>query len=582
MTKLIIRKEIKETQHLHSLPPLLQKIYGTRGIGSMNDLDIGLNHLLTFEKLEGIQEATDRLYLALNEQQRVLIVGDFDADGATSTSLAVTALKAFGFQHVEFLVPNRFEQGYGLSVDIVEVAKSYTPDLIITVDNGIASCDGVDAANAHGIDVLVTDHHLSPDVLPKAAAIVNPNQPGCEFESKNIAGVGVIFYVMLAFRRKLVEKNYFQLNNVTPPNMANFLDLVALGTVCDVVPLDKNNRILVALGLARIKAGKCRVGIKALINIAKREAATLQAIDLGFVVGPRLNAAGRLDDMSLGIECLITEDPNKAQKLASTLDDLNIERRQIENEMKEDAFGIINSLNLHSDKMPLGLCLYNETWHQGVIGIIAGRLKERYHRPTFIFAEGENNTIKGSARSIPGVHIRDVLDAVSKTDDNLIEKFGGHAMAAGLSIKLDNFEAFKKALETELANHMSQDDCIGKLYSDGALESHDFSLDTASMIEQAGPWGQEFPKPLFDNEFILLDQRLLSGKHLKMTLKLTPTSEPIDAIAFNVAEGEWPNYRATKVHCAYYLDINRYQGRSRLQLMIEHLEQVIAETEYAW
>lgn len=575
MNKLIIRKEFIESTHLKELAPLLQRIYQSRGITSLKDLEMGLSYLLSFEKLKGIEKATHRLYQALIKQERVLIIGDFDADGATSTALAFNALKTFGFLNVQFLVPNRFEQGYGLSVEIVNVAKTYySPDLIITVDNGIASCEGVAAANACGIDVVITDHHLSPDVLPDAAAIVNPNQNGCLFESKNIAGVGVIFYVMLALRRKLLEHNYFESNNINPPNMASFLDLVALGTVCDVVPLDKNNRILVSLGLARIKAGLCREGITALLNIGKKEASLIQAIDLGFVVGPRLNAAGRLDDMSLGIECLITDDPIKAQKLAQTLDDLNVERRQIENEMKEEAFAIINRLHLRSDNMPLGICLYDENWHQGVIGIIAGRLKEQYHRPSIVFAKGENNTIKGSARSISGVHIRDVLDAISKRDESLIDKFGGHAMAAGLTIKLEKLASFKQAFSQELVKHMSADDCIGKLYSDGELTYQDLSLETASMLEQAGPWGQEFPRPMFDNEFFIIEQRLLAGKHLKMSLKLNAVSNPIDAIAFNVAEGVWPNYRANKIRCAYYLDVNRYQGRSKLQLMVEHMEPI--------
>lgn len=572
MNKIIIRKPAKNNNCLEHLPPLLQKIYSSRGINSSEELELRLNNLLNYNSLKDIDKAVSRLYQALQMQQRVLIVGDFDADGATSTALGLSALRTFGFKYVDYLVPDRFKQGYGLSVEIVQAAVAFKPDLIITVDNGIASIEGVDEANRLGIDVLVTDHHLSADELPKAVAIVNPNQDGCNFNSKNIAGVGVIFYVMLALRRKLQDENYFEKSSVVSPNMANFLDLVALGTVADVVALDQNNRTLVSLGMARIRAGKCRKGISALIKIAKREAHTLQSMDLGFVVAPRLNAAGRLDDMSLGIECLITDNESVANELSKTLDDLNIERRQIENSMKEDAFGIINSLNLKEDNIPLGLCLYGENWHQGVIGIIAGRLKDKFNRPTIIFAKGSDSTVKGSARSIAGVHIRDVLDAISKKDESLIDKFGGHAMAAGLTINIAKLEEFKAAFINELNKHMTMDDCIGKLMSDGELKTNDFSLSTATMIEKAGPWGQEFPRPLFDNEFELVDQRLLGGKHLKMTLKPKNSLETVDAIAFNVAEGQWPNYRAKKIHCAYYLDVNRYQGRSRLQLMIEHLE----------
>lgn len=572
--KKIIRKEIQLDNKLSSLPILLQRIYQARGVTEPSELETDLKQLLSFNTLKDIDKAVARLYQALLNQQKILIVGDFDADGATSTALAVTALRALGFQQVNFLVPNRFEQGYGLSVDIVREAAELQPDLIITVDNGIASIEGIDEANRLGIDVIVTDHHLSPDELPKAVAIVNPNQADCAFPSKAIAGVGVIFYVMLALRRHLVNQRYFEQHAMPAPNMASFLDLVALGTVADVVPLDKNNRALVSQGVARIRAGKSRPGIQALIRVAKRDPSVLQAMDLGFTVGPRLNAAGRLDDMSLGIECLITDNEQLAMELASTLDELNVERRQIESEMKQDAFKVIQSLHLKESSMPLGLCLYDPAWHQGVIGIVAGRLKEQFHRPAIVFAEGDALTIKGSARSIAGVHIRDVLDVISKQPGQLIDKFGGHAMAAGLTIQKSKLAAFKQAFEQELANHMSAEDCIGKLYSDGALQETDFSLATATLLEQAGPWGQAFPRPLFDNEFELIDQRLLGGKHLKMSLKPAGSSQLLDAIAFNVAEGEWPNHRARKIHCAYYLDVNRYQGRSRLQLMVEHLEPV--------
>lgn len=575
MKKMIVRKEVELGNALSELPLILQKVYRARGVNNITELETGLQHILNFKNLKDIEKAQDRLFEALVNQQRVLIIGDFDADGATSTALAVSALKALGFQQVDYLVPNRFEQGYGLSVAIVEEAALSKPNLIITVDNGIASIDGVERANSLGIDVLITDHHLSADQLPNAIAIINPNQPGCQFESKNIAGVGVIFYVMLALRSKLREEKYFELQGKALPNMGAFLDLVALGTVADVVALDKNNRALVAQGLNRIRAGQCRPGLKALVNIAKRDLKTLQAMDLGFAVGPRLNAAGRLEDMRLGIECLLANTDNTAQELAAILDDLNIERRQIEAEMKQEAFQVIQKLQFNDkQKMPLGLCLYDANWHQGVIGIVAGRLKEKYHRPAIVFAEGDEQFLKGSARSIAKVHIRDILDAISKKHPTLIEKFGGHAMAAGLTIHKSHLAAFRQAFREELTGHMSEEDCIGQLYSDGELSEQELNLETATVLEQAGPWGQAFPRPLFDNEFELIDQRLLGGKHLKMSLRMDGSHQIIDAIAFNVSDELWPNHRARRIHCAYYLDVNRYQGRTRLQLMVEHLEPV--------
>lgn len=570
--KKIIKREVQIASALTAYPPLLQRIFSARGITEPAQLEMDLNRLETYQTLKDIDKAVNRLYQALTQQQRVLIIGDFDADGATSTALAVSALKAFGFRHVQYLVPNRFEQGYGLSPAIVELAAEQQPDLIITVDNGIASLDGVTRANELGIDVLITDHHISPDVLPPAIAIINPNQPGCRFDSKSIAGVGVIFYVMLAFRRKLVDENYFALSGCRQPNMASLLDLVALGTVADVVSLDKNNRALVMQGLARIRARQCRPGILALLDIGKRDPAFLQAMDLGYVVGPRLNAAGRLDDMSLGIACLLSDNYEQAYQLARTLDELNQERRQIEDTMKQEAFDVIKRLHLNDARLPLGLCLYDPSWHQGVIGIVAGRLKERYHRPTIIFADGDEGMLKGSARSVDGVHIRDVLDAVSKKYPALIDKFGGHAMAAGLSIAKANLEAFKEAFVDEISSHLTEEACISNLFSDGELQGHELTLDTALLLENAAPWGQHFPKPLFDNVFRIIEQRLLAGRHLKMTLQLEGDPNMVDAIAFNIGSEQWPNHRAQRVYCAYHLDVNRYQGRSRLQLMVEHLE----------
>lgn len=527
---------------------------------------------MPFHDLKDIQKGVKRLYQALVNQERILFVGDFDADGATSTALGVSALKAFGAKEVEYLVPNRFEYGYGLTPEIVEVSKKWQPDLIITVDNGIASIEGVSVANEAGIDVVITDHHLSADTLPDASAIINPNQPGCAFQSKGIAGVGVIFYVMLALRRHCSEQSYFESNNIPEPNMGSFLDLVTLGTIADVVPLDKNNRILAFQGLMRMRHGKVRPGIKALLKVAKKELAFLKASDLGFNVAPRLNAAGRLDDMSLGIECLLTDAPDKAMQYAKELDELNIKRREIEEEMKTEAFTALKRISLKEQDMPRGLALYDPSWHQGVIGILAGRLKERHHRPTVVFARVSEGELKGSARSIPGINIRDLFDTMAKKNDGLINTFGGHAMAAGLSIPEKHFSAFKKAFEEEAAHLLEAEDCIQTLYTDGPLTEAEMTIETAKIIEEAGPWGQSFPEPLFDNNFEVIEQRLLANKHLKLTLSLEEGGGFIDAIAFNINNEEWPNHQCRQIQAVYRLDVNRYRGRERLQLMIEYFQ----------
>lgn len=561
---------------LRDISHVLQRIFAARGIISEEQLDKRLQVLLPFSTLTDIDKAATRLEHALYAQQRILIIGDFDADGATSSALAIAALRAMGALHVEFLVPNRFEFGYGLSPAIVEVAKKWRPNLIITVDNGIASIEGVDAANEAGIDVLVTDHHLPAEILPKACAIVNPNQVGDQFPSKSIAGVGVIFYVMLALRRQLSSNGWFQSQNLTEPNMAQFLDLVALGTVADVVGLDQNNRILVNQGLLRIRQGLCRPGIRALIEVAGRSCARIREGDIGFAVAPRLNAAGRLDDMSLGIECLLCDDLEKARTLASHLDELNIERRRIETEMKEQAMLALDKLALNQDskatKLPIALCLLDKSWHQGVIGILAGRLKERYHRPVFAFAKVSDGELKGSARSIPGLNIRDVLAAVDKDNPGLITKFGGHAMAAGLSMREEAFLPFQQALVAEVEKHLNVSQCEGELLSDGPLQAAELSLDMATLLQEAGPWGQQFPEPVFNNVFEILEQRIVGQNHLKLTLQHEQGGEPIDAIAFNIDLKCWPNHRARYLHAAYKLDINEYNGRTKLQLVIAAMQ----------
>jgi single-stranded-DNA-specific exonuclease len=558
--------------NMPNIPPILQRIYASRGIREAAQLDKQLQTLLPFHSLKGINEACIRLHTALSEQQRILIIGDFDADGATSTALAVVALRAMGAKYVEFLVPNRFEFGYGLTPGIVELAQKWQPNLIITVDNGIASFEGVETANKLGIDVLITDHHLPAETLPHACAIVNPNQEGCAFSSKSIAGVGVIFYVMIALRRQLMNANWFSEMNIPEPNMASFLDLVALGTVADVVGLDQNNRIMVNQGMARIRQGQCREGIKALIEISGRECSRLRETDLGFAVAPRLNAAGRLDDMALGIECLITMDAELARDYCQQLDELNQERKQIESDMKEQAMLVLDKLSLDPQKnqhLPIALCLFDKTWHQGVIGILAGRMKERYHRPVIAFAWVSEDELKGSARSVPDLNIRDVLAAINVDNPGLINKFGGHAMAAGLSIHPQSLDTFREALVFEVNKHLELSQCEGELLTDGPLRPEELNLQTAQLIQEAGPWGQQFAEPIFDNVFELLDQRIVGKNHLKMTLVSAEGGEPVDAIAFNIDLKSWPNHRAKSIHAAYKLDINYYLGRSRLQLMIQ-------------
>ncbi|MCX7091342.1 MAG: single-stranded-DNA-specific exonuclease RecJ [Legionellales bacterium] len=557
----------KGLEHLH---PVLQRIYSARGITDVAELNTNLQALLSFDALLDIDKACVRLAQALEQQQRILVIGDFDADGATSTALAVSALRVLGAQHVDYLVPNRFEFGYGLTPAIVAVAQTKQPQLIITVDNGISSIEGVEAANAGGIDVIITDHHLPAETLPAAYAIVNPNQHGDPFPSKSIAGVGVIFYVMVALRRHLQNKGWFVAQNIPVPNMSQFLDLVALGTVADVVGLDQNNRILVSQGLQRIRKGLVRFGMLALMAVAGRSHERLRESDLGFAVAPRLNAAGRLDDMSLGIECLLAESMDHAQLLAQRLDELNIERRKIEMEMKGQALAALEQLVLtvETGSLPPGLCLFDPSWHQGVIGVLAGRLKERYHRPVIVFAQVSATEVKGSARSVMGLNIRDVLASIDKSHPGLIGKFGGHAMAAGLSLHPDALSAFKTAFYAEVA--ASGDDTLDAniTLTDGGLSSQEVTLDLARLLQEAGPWGQQFPEPLFDNKFEILEQRLVGQHHLKLTLCLPGTQLPLDAIAFQIDTKIWPNHRVNWLHAVYKLDINTYQGRSKLQLIL--------------
>jgi single-stranded-DNA-specific exonuclease len=577
MQKTIRRRALPAEREPFSaaVAPLLAQLYATRGVSDETQLDTGLARLSAPATFKNLSIAAQLVADAIESAQRLLIVGDFDADGATSCALAVLALRAMGAAQVDFLVPNRFEYGYGLTPEIVAVAAQSQPDLIITVDNGISSIEGVAAASAAGIRVLITDHHLPGRELPVAAAIVNPNQHGCEFPSKNLAGVGVIFYVLSALRNELRQRGWFARQNIAEPNLADYLDLVALGTVADVVPLDHNNRILVQQGLRRIRAGRARPGIKALLEVAKRGAGRIVATDLAFALGPRLNAAGRLDDMSLGIQCLLTDDPFRAREIAQQLDELNHDRKAIEADMQREAMAALESIQLgDADAMPWGVCLYRADWHQGVIGILASRIKDRFHRPAIVFADADDGgTIKGSARSIPGLHIRDALDLVAARNPGLLSKFGGHAMAAGLSLRREQFAEFERAFDAVVRAQLDPEQLTAVLWSDGELPPAQMTLATAGQLREGGPWGQHFPEPLFDGEFLLLQQRLVGGRHLKMVLAHPDAPQQvIDAIAFSIDPRSWPNPDLQRVRIAYRLDINEWRGTETVQLLVEYLE----------
>lgn len=548
---------------------MLRRVYAARTVASADELDYSLQKLLPPSLLGGMAVAIELLHQAIKDRQRIVVVGDFDADGATSCALSLRALRAMGAADVHYLVPNRFEYGYGLTPEIVAVAAERNPDLIMTVDNGISSIDGVAAARERGIRVLITDHHLPGEQLPAAEAIVNPNLHGDPFPGKHLAGVGVTFYVMLALRTHLREQGWFEHAGLPEPKLAVWLDLVALGTVADVVPLDRNNRILVHQGIQRIRVGQCVPGIRALLEIAGRNLQRVVASDMGFSVGPRLNAAGRLDDMSLGIECLLTDDLEAARQMAARLDAMNRDRKDIEADMQSRALQAIAKLDLQDEQLPVGLCLFDPDWHQGVIGILASRIKERFHRPVIAFARSDAGQLKGSARSVSGVHIRDALDVIATHHPGLIDKFGGHAMAAGLSLAEEHYPAFSDAFNEEVARHLSVEDLSGVLYSDGALTDQELSLDTAQLLRDASPWGQGFPAPLFDGHFTLLNHRVVGEKHLKMTLQQVQGGCRIDGIAFNTAPLPADCQR---VYMAYRLDANEFRGVISPQLIVEHIE----------
>jgi single-stranded-DNA-specific exonuclease len=570
MTKCIIQRRRSSTgQFPADLHPVLRRVYAARAVETADDLDTSLNKLIAPAELAGLPAAVDLLQHAIVNRQRIVVVGDFDADGATSCALCLRALRAMGAAEVHYLVPNRFEYGYGLTPEIVGVAAQLQPDLLVTVDNGISSVDGVAAAKQQGIKVLITDHHLPGKQLPAADAIVNPNNVGDSFPSKSLAGVGVAFYVMLALRARLREHGWFAKQAIAEPKLAQYLDLVALGTVADVVPLDRNNRILVQQGVQRMRAGHCVPGIRALFEVAGRSLSRMVATDLGFTVGPRLNAAGRLDDMSLGIECLLTDDAAAATRMATRLDELNRDRKLIETDMQTRALAAIEALDLRDDRLPVGLCLFDPGWHQGVIGILAARIKERFHRPVIAFARSGAGEIKGSARSVAGLHIRDALDAVATRHPDLIEKFGGHAMAAGLSLPEAHYPAFAAAFDKEVSRHLSREDLNGVIYSDGELSDQELSLDTAQLLRDASPWGQGFPAPVFEGDFTVVSHRVVGQRHLKMTLSPATGNCQIDAIAFNT---EVLPRGSQRVHMAYRLDVNEYRGIVSPQLIVEHME----------
>lgn len=568
-TPSIHQRECVTSPALSGLGPVLSRIYSARGITQADELELSLSGLAPFHNLKGIDTAVSALVPVVLEQKKLLVVGDFDADGATSTALVIRALRMLGATHLDYLVPDRFELGYGLSPGLVELARERRPDLIMTVDNGIASVAGVEAANRAGIPVIVTDHHLPGEVLPEALAIVNPNQPGCEFPSKSACGCAVAFYLMLALRAELVKQGFFRARTV--PNLATLIDLVALATVADVVPLDRNNRILVEQGLRRIRSGVTQPGILALLQVAGKDASQICSTDFGFAIGPRINAAGRLTDMSLGIECLLTDDPLQAQAIAAELNSLNQERRQIEQTMQTDALALLDNVS-EADTQATGICLYHPEWHQGVVGILASRIKERLHRPVIAFAQGDDGELKGSARSIPGLHMRDALDLVDKRCPGAIIRFGGHAMAAGLTLRASELEPFRSTFDAVCHSLINEADLNHRIETDGELQADDLSLELAEQLRMAGPWGQAFPEPVFEGQFRLVQQRIVGAKHLKLMLQPLHSDALIDAIFFNIDLDVWPDHSRDRVRCVYQLDVNEYRGQRSVQLLLRYIE----------
>ncbi|WP_434149725.1 single-stranded-DNA-specific exonuclease RecJ [Methylocaldum gracile subsp. desertum] len=552
------------------LPPLLQRIYTARRLIVAEELDRSLAKLPSPWLLSGMEAMADQLTEAIRKNQSILVIADYDTDGATGCAVAVRGLRLLGAERVSYLVPNRFEYGYGLTPEIVAMAAQSAPDVLLTVDNGISSLEGTAAAKARGMRVFITDHHLPGSELPGADAIVNPNLARDPFPSKYLAGVGVMFYVLSAVRIRLRAAGHFARTGAEEPNLAQLLDLVALGTVADVVTLDHVNRILVHQGLQRIRSGQAHAGLLALLEVSGRNSRIITAADLGFAVAPRLNAAGRLEDMTLGIECLLTDDADAARAMAVRLDQLNRDRREIEEQMKLDALAHLEDLDTSLATKP-GLCLFDDSWHQGVVGILASRIKDRVNRPVIAFARTDGDEIKGSARSIPGVHIRDVLSDIATRCPNLLRKFGGHAMAAGLSLHRDDLAHFTELFEEEVARHLADLDLDHAIHSDGPLEAHEMALEVAELLRQAGPWGQGFPEPLFDGEFDVAQSRIVGDRHLKFLLKIPNSDKLIDGIAFFVDEpADWLACR--RLRAVYRLDINEFRDGRNVQLRMEYME----------
>lgn len=569
----ILRRAVcpEAVRSLAGLDGLLGRIYAARGIRSPEELDLAAVGLIPPERMDGVTVAVDLLRQCLLAEESILVVGDYDADGATGTALAVRGLRALGFGRVDYLAPDRFRFGYGLSPGIVQLALARSPDLILTVDNGVSSIEGVALAKAAGSRILITDHHLPGDRLPEADAILNPNLDNAAFPSKALAGVGVVFYLLLALRAHLRDSGWFETTGRTEPNLGQLCDLVALGTVADVVPLDRNNRILVGQGLQRIRSGRGVPGIRALLEAAGRDPAKATAADLGFAAAPRLNAAGRLDDMTLGIECLLTDDPFEAKRLAERLDAFNRERRVIEVEMRREAEDVLDGLlPSNGEDWPFGVCLYGEAWHQGVVGIVASRVKERIHRPVIAFAPVGDGTLKGSGRSIDGLHLRDTLDAIAARHPGLIVRFGGHAMAAGVTLNDGDFERFHHAFDRAVREQLAEQGIEASLHTDGELEPERFNLETAALLREAGPWGQRFPEPSFDGGFRVLGWRIVGEHHLKMQLRPLGSGPDVEAIAFHMAERA--GSLAGEIRAVYRLEVNEFRGERNLQLQILHLE----------
>ena len=555
-------------------PPLIQRVLAARGITHVDDLQHALKQLLPVRSLRNVYQAAALLADAIQGQHKILIVGDYDADGATATAVSIRALRLMGHTQVEYLVPDRFKYGYGLTPEIVELTHAYQPWLLMTVDNGVSSVEGIEAAKALGYRTLITDHHLTGKRLPDCDVMVNPNHPLDEFASKHLAGVGVVFYVMLALKQVLSQRAYFQQAALAEPNLSSLLDLVALGTIADVVTLDANNRILVEQGLRCIRSGKGKVGIMALLEMANRKPEQVISNDFGFACGPRLNAAGRLADMSVGIQCLLTDDLNEARRLAGQLEALNNERKRIETAMKQDAEVIIQNLSFadYEQTLPPIMCLHQAEWHEGVIGILASRIKDRYYRPTVVFATADDGLVKGSARCIPGLHMRDLIEEVAHTHPGLIKRFGGHAMAAGLTLEAHALPVFTDSI-TQVVNQRLQPDTLHEtIYTDGALSRHDFTLSNAECLRHIAPWGQHFPEPQFEGEFQIVRLQLLKSLHIKADLKLLQDEgdymPSISALNFFADFTVWPKVGEC-VRLIYKLSINEYRGEKQLQLMVE-------------